>query len=132
MNKKVLKSIIMVWIVLLGINSYRYFNKIVHIQFFCLFHKITNLYCPGCGITRMILSLASGNIRQAFRYNMLLFISFILFLPYFAYRYNCWLKNKPYKCIPQNVWIILTITFVVYGIMRNIDLFSYLQPTILS
>ena len=45
----------------------------------CPFHFITGLYCPGCGITRMIKSILKLDFYQAFRYNQLLFI----LLPFF-------------------------------------------------
>ena len=50
----------------------------------CVFYEITGLYCPGCGITRLCLSLFEGDVYQAFRYNPIIFIDlpilFILFV----------------------------------------------------
>ena len=47
----------------------------------CVFYEITGLYCPGCGITRLCLSLFEGDIYQAFRYNPIIFINLpILFI----------------------------------------------------
>lgn len=39
----------------------------------CPFHAVTGLYCPGCGVTTMALSLAQGDIRAAFAANPALF-----------------------------------------------------------
>ena len=41
-------------------------NIIFNIKIPCVFNKITGLYCPGCGISRMFISLFSGEIKTAF------------------------------------------------------------------
>ena len=48
----------------------------------CLIHKITGLYCPGCGISRMLISIFHFDFYQAYRYNPWLFILLILFILY--------------------------------------------------
>ena len=40
----------------------------------CPFHLITNLKCPGCGVTRMLVSLIQLDFSSAFRYNAVLLI----------------------------------------------------------
>ena len=60
-----------------------FLNKVFNFTIPCLFHEITNLYCPGCGITRMFLSLFKLDFYQAFRYNPLVFILLILSIVYF-------------------------------------------------
>lgn len=35
----------------------------------CLFHKLTTLYCPGCGGTRAVMSLLNGNVITSIKYN---------------------------------------------------------------
>lgn len=94
---------------------------------FCPFHKITNLYCPGCGITRMLLNILKGNFYQAFRYNPLLFTLTPLFIFLII---NHFLKYKIINKKKQEIiYIILIITLITFGILRNIPLFSYLKPT---
>lgn len=97
----------------------------------CLFHKITNLYCPGCGVTRMIVSLLKGNLYQAFRYNMLIFI-LTPFLMFFIFDYIISRKKQRdalYEKIPNSIWYILIIVLVIFGIIRNI--FPFFAPTII-
>lgn len=97
----------------------------------CLFHKITNLYCPGCGVTRMIISLLKGNLYQAFRYNMLIFI-LTPFLMFFIFDYIISRKKQRdalYEKIPNSIWYILIIVLVIFGIIRNI--FPFFAPTII-
>ena len=78
----------------------------------CVFYELTGLYCPGCGVTRMIFSLLKLDFYQAFRYNILvfLFIPFILVcvIDFIIKKLN----NKSdylYQKIDDKVWIILLI-----------------------
>lgn len=38
----------------------------------CMFHQITGLYCPGCGMTRALHALVQGDVAQAVAMNALL------------------------------------------------------------
>ena len=94
----------------------------------CVFYEITGLYCPGCGITRLCLSLFEGDIYQAFRYNPIIFIDvpilFILFV------LNIFLKkNKNIKKITDVIIIFLATITIIFGVIRNIPIFSFLAPT---
>lgn len=40
----------------------------------CLFHFITNVPCPGCGMTRACLSITHGNFMQAYMLNPFAFL----------------------------------------------------------
>ena len=98
----------------------------------CVFHELTGLYCPGCGVTRMIFSLLKLDFYQAFRYNILvfLFIPFILVcvIDFIIKKLN----NKSdylYQNIDDKVWIILLIITLLFGVVRNIPIFDYLIPT---
>lgn len=94
---------------------------------FCPFHKITNLYCPGCGITRMCLSILEGNLYQAFRYNPLLFALIPLFIFLIINHFSKYKIIK--KKNQEKIYITLIIILIVFGILRNIPLFSFLKPT---
>lgn len=37
-----------------------------HILLPCIFHKLTGLYCPGCGGTRAVYWLLKGNVAYSF------------------------------------------------------------------
>lgn len=99
--------------------------------FFCPINKLTGLYCPGCGITRMIESLIKLDFYQAFRYNMLVFIMlpFLTFLLICRiieiYKGKLIITNK----ISNKVWIIILIITILFGILRNIPGFEVLIPT---
>ena len=87
----------------------------------CPIKLILHLYCPGCGITRMFLSILRLDFYQAFRYNPLVFILIPLIL-----------INKIFikeTNIQKLIWWILLIIVIIFGILRNISIFSYLAPT---
>ena len=44
----------------------------------CVFHKLTGLECPGCGVTRMILALSRLDLQAAMKANAFLTVT----LPY--------------------------------------------------
>ena len=94
----------------------------------CVFYEITGLYCPGCGITRLCLSLFEGDIYQAFRYNPIIFIDLpILFILFVL---NIFLKiNKNIKKITDVIIIFLATITIIFGVIRNIPIFSFLAPT---
>ena len=95
----------------------------------CPVHFLTNLHCPGCGVTRMIKSILKLDFYQAFRYNQLVFV----LLPFFLFLFIDYLirkilnKESIYKKIPEKVWIAIIIMFLIFGIIRNI--FPYFAPT---
>lgn len=51
----------------------------------CLFHKLTHLYCPGCGVTRALYHLLHGNILRSLRCNLLLIPFGVLALALYRY-----------------------------------------------
>ncbi len=119
--------------------AYLVFFRVSGLGIPCLFHSLTHRFCPGCGVSRMLLALATGDFYQAFRYNPLLFILFWpglwLCLDY-AYRT---LKNPAQtddkqlpivKQIPNQLWIVLIVILVGFGILRNLSFASFLAPTI--
>lgn len=96
----------------------------------CVFYEITGLYCPGCGITRSILSLIDGDIYQAFRYNPIIFIDIplIMITSIIDFIYK---DNKKVKKVTNAIYIMLLIITLVFGVLRNIPYFSFLAPTTL-
>lgn len=97
----------------------------------CFFYKLTGFYCPGCGITRMFLSMLCLDFYQAFRFNPFLFILLPFFLILGIFQYKRWLFNQKYVVIPNFVWNSLLIITILYGILRNLDIFSFLAPTLI-
>lgn len=119
-----MKKIIVLFVLFL---LYLFLSNYFQIYIPCPFHKITGFYCPGCGITRMFISILQFDFYSAFRYNPLLFI----LLPFALYLFIDYLIRKEkssYKKIPGMVWYVFIFVFIIYGILRNIPYFSFLAP----
>lgn len=88
----------------------------------CIFKKITGLECPGCGITRVCMSLLRGHIAEAFSYNRFCFLAapVILYLIIKCdikyIRTGNYLLSKPDTVISY----MLIALAVVFAICRNI------------
>lgn len=115
-------------IAILGFLLYYLLNLYTGFAIFCPFHKFTGLYCPGCGVTRMLFSLIKLDFYQAFRYNPLVFILLIIGIIYLLIKFILKKFNIIIK-VPNYVWYILIIIVIIYGILRNIPYFNYLIPT---
>ena len=121
--KNIYKYILLVF----GVLIYLFLNENYNISIECLFYKFTRLYCPGCGITRMLKSLISLDFYQAFRYNMLVFIFIILFILYIVVKIIFKLMKKNFK-INNKIYYVLLIITILFGILRNFEMFNYLAP----
>ena len=96
----------------------------------CPWKKYFNIDCAGCGATRMFEALFKLDIYQAFRFNPLLFIILIIFIIYGIYILISKLFRKKYYVIKERDWLILLIIVIIYMILRNIEIFNYLKPTV--
>lgn len=91
----------------------------------CLFHRITGLYCPGCGGTRALLLFFRGDWLRSLQYHpmvMYLFITFSYILSRYAIAWYQKKHNKkahPYQPCPWWLWgalVVLCINFAVKNI----------------
>lgn len=91
----------------------------------CVFHELTGLYCPGCGITRAAVSLLQLDFAQAFRFNPLLFFLF----PFFA-AYLITHKAKMNRT-SHAIMAVMLIGTIAFGLMRNLPHWDWLAPTVI-
>lgn len=132
MKKKRIINVIFISLICLAVITgiyFLYIKKIIVIP--CVFHELTGLYCPGCGMTRALASLANLEIYQAIRYNALIIFLVPAFLLYIVFKIKSYINNEKNKFNIPNylLWSALIIT-ILYGILRNIPLFDFLKPTI--
>ena len=120
-----MKKIVVSILILVLFICYFYISKYTGFAIPCIFHELTGFYCPGCGITRMFFSILKCDFYQAFRYNPLVFILLICFIVYK-------LINLKYRIkLPKYTSYILLVVVILYGILRNLDAFEFLKPTII-
>ena len=116
-------------ILLVGIIYYL-FVKIVGFGIPCVFNLITGLHCPGCGISRMFISLAAFDFKAAFGHNALLMILLPIASIFIIKHYTIYVLNGKQKAtkIETAFLIICFILMIAFGILRNIPYFSFLAP----
>lgn len=96
----------------------------------CFFHVLTGLYCPGCGMTRCMVSLLQLHLTEAFHYHTALFVLSPLLLYLLIYSLYSYIRHgKVHYSRRQNVLLDLClVALVLFGILRNLPAFSFLQP----
>jgi Protein of unknown function (DUF2752) len=83
----------------------------------CPLHRLTGLWCPGCGSTRALYQLVHGNLMAALRFNPLA----ISLLPLVGY-----LSIRGERVVIKAVWIWALLGIVItFGILRNIPAYPF-------
>lgn len=92
----------------------------------CPFHRLTGLYCPGCGSLRAVHQLLHGNLPVALGLNPLMVLS----LPFLGY---CLIspcvatvaKRANAGFIPAFwIWLILLV-IILFWILRNLPIYPF-------
>ena len=93
----------------------------------CPFHKLTGLYCPGCGSARSLHQLLHGHILTGFKLNPLM----VLLLPFLFYafvsRMISAIRGKPYQniFIPAFwIWLLLGV-IIAFWVFRNTPYYPF-------
>lgn len=87
----------------------------------CLFHQITGMKCPGCGISRMCLAILDGDFSQAFYWNGAVFLC----LPILAVLLICLcIRYIRLGDLRMSIWQqalcwIMAAALVLFAIFRN-------------
>lgn len=96
----------------------------------CIFHELTNLYCPGCGVQRSFHALLNAQVLSAIDYNLM----FILFLPMIIYFIVAFMLDKKYPAssfIYKKKFSMSILVFVIsFWVLRNLPFapFNWLAP----
>lgn len=89
----------------------------------CLFHALTGLQCPGCGVTRMGTCLLQGDIFGAFFQNPVVFVLLPVAGAVALAHVVRYVKTGERKT-PQweeGCWIALAAVLVLWGVVRNLS-----------
>lgn len=130
-NIKLINIFIIFIFFIIALHTYKIINEKYHIGIPCIFNKITNLYCPGCGITRALFALIELDIKTALRSNILIFILMPFMLVYminYIYLLVNNKKNDVSQIFNKKIWYALLFITILFGIIRNINYFHWLQP----
>ena len=100
------KNVVLILIVVV------YFSIVLPLMYYfkipCVFRRFLGLYCPGCGMTRAIISVIHLDFLSAFYYNPLVFS-----LPYVAIYVLFDLKSKVHKYILAVIGILFLLNWVI-------------------
>ena len=96
----------------------------------CLFHTVTGLYCPGCGVSRMCLSILSLDFASAFKANAAVFLLLppgLVMALRMAVRYVRTGNTRPTR-VQTCVFYVMVGVLLVFGVVRNLPGFEGLRP----
>ncbi len=122
MRERVKKVSIISAVVLLIGCAYTLFFLKTGIGIPCVFRLVTGWNCPGCGVTRMLISLFRLDLKSAYSHNAVLLcilpvlVAVILRWIYLYIRYG----SYRLKQIDRIVCIVLIAILSIWGIVRNI------------
>jgi len=126
MKKRIVNVVLFIIAILITLFTFLYIIKLI--DFKCVFKEIFNIYFAGCGTTRMVESVLKLDLYQAFRYNPLMFILFIILGIYIIYQIFVYIKKGNIIKINIKVLIIIASLLIIYMILRNISVFDFLKP----
>ena len=133
--KKEIRAAVIVLILLIllaGTLFLYYHNPKGELMLACPVYFLTGYYCPGCGAGRACYALLHGQLYQAFRYNPVL----IVLLPWLGLYYAAcglqWLiygRERVSIHIPGWIPKAILLIFVLFGIVRNIEVYPFILLT---
>ncbi|MDY3861362.1 MAG: DUF2752 domain-containing protein [Ruminococcus sp.] len=105
-------------------------NKLTGFAIPCVFHLVTGLYCPGCGVTGMIISLLHFDFLGAFKHNVAIITALPALLYLFIAALVRYIKTGQTTLTRfQNILLYILIGyFIVFAVLRNIPYFDFLAP----
>ncbi len=104
-----------------GIVLYAAFFTITDIGIPCVFHEITGMQCPGCGMTHALSSIIQGDFIEAYRYNALSLTICPMIVIYLLARALKYIKTgkEEFSFMEILFLIICLVICVWYFLFRN-------------
>ncbi len=89
----------------------------------CVFHRLTGLNCPGCGMTRAAHATLHGRFAEAFRFNPVGMVLLPVAGLGMAVEIAGWVRGRPLPCRlrvgAKGAWALVGL-IVGFWILRNI------------
>lgn len=128
-NKVILLNVLLALIAI----SFIIIEWIIGYRIQCPIHHFTGINCPGCGTTRLMESIFFDfNLYQAFRWNPFVFTMTPPLYALYIHQTVVYLKNGHLSFWIDKILIAFIILLLLFGIIRNTDMFYFLSPTDLS
>ena len=123
MKNRAIKSFIIIGVLIIIGILYGLFVMYTGIGIPCLFHLLTGLSCPGCGVSRMCISLMKFDFKAAYNYNKMLFVLLPLLLVFFAYELYKYIRYDDTKLtkVQSAILYIVIALLLFWGIIRNLS-----------
>lgn len=89
----------------------------------CLFRESTGLWCPGCGLTRGMHSLFTGDVSAAVSTNLFTpLVAVLLVAGWWMWTRQAWGSTRPSALarVPLSWWVAGGVAVVAFGVLRNI------------
>jgi Protein of unknown function (DUF2752) len=98
----------------------------------CWLHKLTGLYCPGCGVLRASHHLLHGQVIAAFGCNPLFVVSLPVFAAWFVHRLSRVRRGGEQQVESGGHFLFwaLVLVVLVFGVLRNLPYaaFAWMRP----
>lgn len=104
-------------------------EQLGYIDLNCPVWAYLKLACPGCGVTRLVVSILKMELEQAFRWNPMIFMSIPLYIYIWLHGCSSYIKNGEVDNEIQHSIMVYAIMLILFGIVRNIGIFNFLMPT---
>lgn len=87
----------------------------------CPVHYFTGFKCPGCGVSRMFISLMKLDFKSAFEANRLLLVTLPVIASFLFVYFFRYIKTGSRKISKAEniIYIVLIISFLIFGVVRN-------------
>ena len=94
----------------------------------CPISSVVAIPCPGCGMTRALLSAIKFNFTEAFRYHPLFFVVILGFIVAVVF----YLKGDLKVLLNRKIAIPIALLFLLVYIIRMILYFPHTEPMVID
>ncbi len=121
-NKRLRRTVLFWGGLLLAGLLYAGFMRITGWGIPCIFHLLTGLYCPGCGVSHMALCLLWGDLAGAFAANGAILCLLPLAAVLAVRKSVCFVLSgeKRLRSWENAIAVSMAVFLTLFGILRNL------------